>query len=334
MADKQISDLSDVGATLNVDDVIALDSTRTGGAPISHKANLSQMIDNWMSSKNLNFLNDVNAQNPAENDVLIFTQGLWTNLPQGTTYCKPANNLSEIVTNGSVENTRTNLDVYSKGEVDTNLNDHAILINNPHSVTKSQVGLSDVQNYGITDLYTGTSTLSYVSQKAVNDAWVNAKEYADGIVATHDALSDNPHAVTKSQVGLGSVLNYGINHTHTSSSTTLYASAHAVNDAYNSAVSASGKKATNGSNSNGWWHKCADTDMITQWEVKTSAVASGTRIYLPIAYANTNYSVTITCDDNSNLAFGTVYSKTSNSFRVYFGNGNSSEKFQFTAVGY
>ena len=48
---------------------------------------------------------------------------------------------------------------------------------NPHAVTKAQVGLSDVPNY---------NTMEHVN----NDL--------------------NPHAVTKAQVGLGNVQNFGV----------------------------------------------------------------------------------------------------------------------------
>lgn len=59
--------------------------------------------------------------------------------------------------------------------------------NNPHSVNKSDVGLSQVLNYSITDSYTTNSSTTYASAKAIRD---------------HHSLQNNPHNVTKSQLGL------------------------------------------------------------------------------------------------------------------------------------
>ena len=118
---------------------------------------------------------------------------------------------------------------------------HANLTNNPHSVTKSQVGLGSVSNYGLAtqaEAEAGTSSAKYMTPlrtKQAIDALQAVKSVAGktGVVTVtksdvglsnvdnvkqasktefdaHTSNKSNPHSVTKSQVGLGNVQNYGI----------------------------------------------------------------------------------------------------------------------------
>jgi|GEM_PF-6408856 len=73
---------------------------------------------------------------------------------------------------------------------------HLSNIANPHSVTKSQVGLGNVDNTADAD-----KPVSAAQQTAID-----AKADAD-VVNAHLSAVNNPHSVTKSQVGLGSVDN-------------------------------------------------------------------------------------------------------------------------------
>jgi hypothetical protein len=89
-------------------------------------------------------------------------------------------------------------------KIDGNITAHAGSTSNPHSVTKTQVGLGNVDNvqqlpmsYLDTDIALAANSDSKVaSQKAV-------KAYADA----HINSTSNPHSVTKTQVGLGNVDN-------------------------------------------------------------------------------------------------------------------------------
>ena len=116
--------------------------------------------------------------------------------------------------------------VYSKGEVDTliqgidltdhdhvsaditdfntevqaktNLlvSDHSNLTNNPHSVTKEQIGLGKVENLTPAEIVELAGGVSQVT--------------VDGLETTiedHIANNGNPHGVTKEQIGLGNVTN-------------------------------------------------------------------------------------------------------------------------------
>jgi len=87
---------------------------------------------------------------------------------------------------------------------------HTSRTDNPHSVTKSQVGLGSVENYAVATLaeaQAGTSNIKYMTPLRTKDA-------IDALVGqsltNHISRTDNPHSVTKAQVGLGSVENYGI----------------------------------------------------------------------------------------------------------------------------
>lgn len=78
--------------------------------------------------------------------------------------------------------------------VQTNLANHTSNTSNPHSVTKSQVGLSNVDN--TSDVGKPVSTAQAASIAAVQFD-----------IDTHEANTSNPHSVTKSQVGLGNADN-------------------------------------------------------------------------------------------------------------------------------
>ena len=85
---------------------------------------------------------------------------------------------------------------------------HTLRNDNPHAVTKAQVGLSNVQNYGVAtnqQAVDGTSNSLYLTPlnlKSVLDASVFT------VVSAHSNRTDNPHGVTKTHVGLGNVPNY------------------------------------------------------------------------------------------------------------------------------
>lgn len=145
---------------------------------------------------------------------------------------------------GHTESEITDLDKYTQQEVDSLLTairklltDHEGNTTNPHHVTKKQVGLENVQDYGVasqTDAETGTSNNTYLTPlramqlvakwaqnnlaSAENDGLMSATDYANLINAVRDVATamahieskSNPHAVTKAQVGLSSVQNYAI----------------------------------------------------------------------------------------------------------------------------
>jgi hypothetical protein len=123
----------------------------------------------------------------------------------------------------------------AKAYADDIVDAHEARTDNPHSVTKAQVGLSSVSNFPVASqaqAQAGSDAATYMTpqrtaqaitalatpaaigaetptgaQTKATAAENNAKAYADGIVDAHEALTNNPHAVTKAQVGLGNVTN-------------------------------------------------------------------------------------------------------------------------------
>ena len=98
----------------------------------------------------------------------------------------------------------TNVEQASKQD----FNNHATNHNNPHGVTKTQVGLGNVTNVeqaSKTDFDAhARDTTKHITQQE-RTSW-NSK--ADGRALTdHTGNHNNPHGVTKTQVGLGNVVN-------------------------------------------------------------------------------------------------------------------------------
>ena len=88
-----------------------------------------------------------------------------------------------------------------QGSIDgsgSDLSAHISDFNNPHKVTKDQVGLGNVDNTADKD-----KPISDATQKALD----SIKTETNTIIETHIADKNNPHEVTKEQVGLGEVTN-------------------------------------------------------------------------------------------------------------------------------
>lgn len=92
----------------------------------------------------------------------------------------------------------------------TNLINHIANVSNPHSVTKSQVGLGNVPNVTTnnqTPTYTeASSNAALVSGETLTTAFGKIAKAVSSLIS-HLANTSNPHSVTKSQIGLGNVEN-------------------------------------------------------------------------------------------------------------------------------
>jgi len=121
----------------------------------------------------------------------------------------------------------------------TGLAAHIANHNNPHVTTAAQVGLGNVQNYGMaqnSDAVAGTSTTLYMSP-ATTAAAIQTLAYAP--LEAHITNYNNPHEVTKAQIGLGLVQNYGVaqnTDAAAGTSTTLYMTPATTMVAINSSV--------------------------------------------------------------------------------------------------
>lgn len=90
------------------------------------------------------------------------------------------------------------------------LDAHVARTDNPHSTNKAQVGLGSVQNYGVADVVAaraGTSNELYMTPAMTREAITSIALQG---VTEHIDNNNNPHNTTAAQVGLGSVLNYGL----------------------------------------------------------------------------------------------------------------------------
>lgn len=102
--------------------------------------------------------------------------------------------------------------------IDLEITSHESNKTNPHSVTKEQVGLSNVSNYGIateTEATAGTSNAKYMTPSLTKKAaksYVdktdvglsnvdNVKQASKSEFDEHTANKNNPHSVTATQVG-------------------------------------------------------------------------------------------------------------------------------------
>lgn len=102
----------------------------------------------------------------------------------------------------------------AEGQLATRTDAHIANKNNPHEVTASQVGLGNVPNVGTNDqtpTYTRAATLANLSSgEKMSTAFGKIAKAVYDLIA-HIGNTNNPHSVTKSQVGLGSVPNVTTN---------------------------------------------------------------------------------------------------------------------------
>ena len=93
---------------------------------------------------------------------------------------------------------------------ETAFDQHVNDFNNPHRVTKDQVGLALVDNYAtasIAEAQAGTANNRFMTPLRTAQA---IEALANSALNAHLVDYNNPHQVTKAQVGLGSVQNYGL----------------------------------------------------------------------------------------------------------------------------
>ena len=113
----------------------------------------------------------------------------------------------------------------SISSVSTNLSSHTGNKSNPHGVTKAQVGLGNVPNVATNDqtpTYTVASEdTALTSGEKLSVAFGKIAKAISSLIS-HLGNKKNPHGVTKSQVGLGSVVNTGDSATPTSGGTTKF----------------------------------------------------------------------------------------------------------------
>lgn len=108
------------------------------------------------------------------------------------------------------------------------IGNHPLDFNNPHKTNKEQVGLGLVDDFATATIaqgVTGSASNLFMTPAATKAAINAAVTSIGGIGDAHIARIDNPHQVTKDQVDLGNVQNYGVAtvpQTVTGTATNLY----------------------------------------------------------------------------------------------------------------
>jgi len=82
---------------------------------------------------------------------------------------------------------------------------HSLSTSNPHAVTKTQIGLGNVDN--TTDLAKPISTATLTALNAKADSTDLSSYATTSNLSSHTGNTSNPHLVTKTQIGLGNVDN-------------------------------------------------------------------------------------------------------------------------------
>ena len=138
------------------------------------------------------------------NFVKLFKSGtVGSTLENGTIYYNTDTDKVILVENGQ------EVDTVSSSQLENHTSDH----NNPHQVTKAQVGLDRVDNTNDAEKPISDATQVALNLKA-NQITTYTKVQVDSLVSAvntslsnHENDLNNPHQVTKAQVGLGNVNN-------------------------------------------------------------------------------------------------------------------------------
>lgn len=177
----------------------------------------------------------------------------------------------------------TNVEQASKQEFNAHTTNH----NNPHGVTKSQVGLGNVTNVeqaSKTDFDAHTrDTTKHITQQE-RTAW-NSK--ADGRALTdHTGNHNNPHGVTKTQVGLGNVINVEQASKSEFNSHSQNSTIHVTSVDKNRWNGAQLTKLTEDNGSakmvSGDWNNVVETGMYTGTGLKNSPEGRGAPLYVTV----------------------------------------------------
>jgi hypothetical protein len=127
---------------------------------------------------------------------------------------------SSIVDNLTSTNTDKPLSANQGKTLNDDLTTHTGNTSNPHSVTKSQIGLENVDNTADTDKPISTATQTAINNKQDKLSGTGLVKSTEGTITydtntyatsanltAHTGNVSNPHAVTKAQVSLGNVDN-------------------------------------------------------------------------------------------------------------------------------
>lgn len=102
----------------------------------------------------------------------------------------------------------TDLDKYTQSQTNLKILDHSNLTDNPHGVTKEQVGLGNVENISSEEIFTTQASVDY--KDGIIAEVQGTIDNTNTDISSHIVDLANPHQVTKEQVGLGVVPNIDV----------------------------------------------------------------------------------------------------------------------------
>lgn len=133
-----------------------------------------------------------------DNSIWLYYQEQWHNI---TEYLQLATPEQDGLMSSSDKSKLDNI----KQIIDSKIQEHTTNHNNPHEVTKQQIGLGNVDN--TSDIDKPISTATQEALNNIQDTVQSTKEELANTINQHKSDNNNPHQVTKSQVGLGNVTN-------------------------------------------------------------------------------------------------------------------------------
>jgi hypothetical protein len=207
--------------------------TETHTAVLENKSFLNTTFDAEGTGNTLSNIKNSNIKAAAAIDASKIANGTVSN----TSFQYVSGATSNIQSQLDSKATQTALDAKAD---QTSLDDHISDTLNPHSVTKAQVGLDNVDNTSDINKIVSTATQTALDLKAdASDVYTKTEsdnnfEPKNSNIQAHISDISNPHAVTKTQVGLSDVPNVDAtlraNHTGTQLASTISDFSEAVDD--------------------------------------------------------------------------------------------------------
>lgn len=211
--DSNISDLNDEINQLSQDLTDEVDRAKTAEQELADSIialeTAQEILDNKIETAKNNLEtaldSEINRAQTSESVISSRVDALETDVDTNTTDIETlSDKLTEEITRAVNKDTELQTLITTQGsKTENDLNQHITNYNNPHNVTAAQVGLGKVDN--TSDL---EKPISNATQNALNELNIKVSNKADsGDFLSHVTDTNNPHNVTKEQLGLNNVDN-------------------------------------------------------------------------------------------------------------------------------
>lgn len=224
------------------------------------------------------------------------------------------NNQKIILTKNNGQTTELDLsNIFSAiADVQSNLDNHKGDKDNPHEVTKAQVGLGNADNTSDADKPVSTAQQQALDLKANKS-----------VVDNHIADVENPHSVTKAQVGLGDVVNTGDSATPTENGTTKFTTGGAYTELNKKVDKVQGKGLSTNDYTDNEKNKLEGIEAGAQVNKLEGVQVNGTDLTIENKKVNIDLTGKVDKVSGLNKVYGTDGSGEQTSFNVDNGSGYS-----------